>query len=72
MKSRLGIYKFSKIRVDSENEVRLSKLEKYNHDNVTLNDIYDLIAKKTNLCPNRTSHLEYELELNYSNHISKS
>lgn len=65
MESRLGIYKFSKIRVDSENEVRRLKQEKYGHDNVTLGEIYDLIAKKTNLCPIKTSKLEYELEINY-------
>lgn len=65
MESRLGIYKFSKIRVDSENEARMIKQKKYGHNNVTLREIYDLIAKKTNLCANLTSQLEYELEINY-------
>lgn len=65
MEKRLGIYKFSKIRVDSENEISVFNQEKYNHSNVTLNEIYNLISKKTNLCPNKASQLEYELELNY-------
>ena len=34
MESRLGIYKFSKIRDDSEDEVRKLNQEKYNHDNL--------------------------------------
>ena len=65
MESRLGIYKFSKIRVDSEDEVRKLNQEKYNHDNTTLSEIYNLISKKTNLCPIKTAQLEFELELNY-------
>lgn len=65
MEKRLGIYKFSKIRVDSENEISIFNQKKYSHSNVTLNEIYDLISKKTNLSPNKTAQLEYELELNY-------
>ena len=65
MESRLGIYKFSSIRVDSENEARMLNEKKYNNDNVTLSEIYDLISKKTSLCPYKTAQLEYELETNY-------
>ena len=65
MEKRLGIYKFSKIRVDSEDEVRMCNQEKCDHDNTTLSEIYNLISKKTNLCPKKTAQLEYELELNY-------
>ncbi len=65
MEKRLGIYKFSKIRVDSEDEVRIFNQENYKHDNTTLSEIYNLISKKTNLCPKKTAQLEYELELNY-------
>lgn len=65
MESKLGIYKFSKIRVDSENETRVSNEKKYNNDNVTLSEIYNLISKKTNLCPYETAQLEYELEVKY-------
>lgn len=65
MENRLGIYKFSKIRVDSEDEVRTLNEKKYNNDNTTLIEIYNLISKKTNLCPYKTAKLEYELEINY-------
>ena len=65
MESRLGIYKFSKIRVDSEDEVRKFNQEKYHDNNATLSEIYNLISKKTNLCPIKTAQLEFELELNY-------
>lgn len=65
MEERLGIYKFAKIRVDSEDEVRKINQEKYGHDNTTLYEIYDLISKKTNLDAENTANLEYELELNY-------
>ena len=65
MEERLGIYKFSKIRVDSEDEAREYNKKKYGHDNTTLAEIYSLISKKTNLNSENTSELEYELELNY-------
>lgn len=65
MEERLGIYKFSKIRVDSEDEIRRYNQEKYNHDNTTLYEIYNLISKKTNLNAENTAKLEYELELAY-------
>ena len=65
MEERLGIYKFAKIRVDSENEVRNRKLSALGHDNVTLKEIYDLISEKTNLDAESTANLEYELELAY-------
>ena len=65
MEERLGIYKFAKIRVDSEDEVRKNNQEKYGHDNTTLYEIYNLISKKTNLNAEDTANLEYELELNY-------
>lgn len=65
MEERLGIYKFSKIRVDSEDEIRRLNQEKYGHDNTTLYEIYDLIAKKTNLDTASTANLEYQLELDY-------
>lgn len=65
MEERLGIYKFSKIRVDSEDEARRSNHEKFNHDNTTLYEIYNLISKKTNLSAEDTAKLEYELELEY-------
>lgn len=65
MEQRLGIYKFAKIRVDSEDKVREKKEINESHDNVTLTEIYNLISKKTNLNPNETAKLEYDLELNY-------
>ena len=65
MEEKLGIYKFSKIRVDSENEIRNFNQEKYGHDNTTLYEIYNLIAKKTNLDAEYAANLEYQLELNY-------
>ncbi len=65
MEERLGIYKFAKIRVDSEDEVRKINQEKYGHDNTTLYEIYNLISKKTNLNAEDTANLEYELELYY-------
>ncbi|WP_029542171.1 HAD-IA family hydrolase [Selenomonas sp. AB3002] len=65
MEEKLGIYKFSKIRVDSENEVRTEKNRKYSHDNVTIDEIYHLISHKTNLDPKKTAQLEYELEKHY-------
>lgn len=65
MESRLGIYKFSKIRVDSEDEVRAQNQKLYNQDNTTLEEIYNLISKKTNLDARKTAQLEYDLELNY-------
>lgn len=65
MEQRLGIYKFAKIRVDSENEIRNLKQESENHDNITLSEIYSLVQKKTNLNADKTEALEYQLELNY-------
>ena len=65
MESQLGIYKFSKIRVDAEEEIRQIKQSKYCHDNVTLAEIYNLIAQKTNLDAEQTAQLEYNLELKY-------
>ena len=66
MEERLGIYKFAKIRLDSEDEVRLQKLNSDDgHDNVTLHEIYQLIAKKTNLDANLTAKLEYDLEMEF-------
>ncbi len=66
MEERLGIYKFAKIRLDSEDEVRLQKLNNDDgHDNVTLHEIYQLIAKKTNLDANLTAKLEYDLEVEF-------
>jgi len=65
MESRLGIYKFSKIRVDSEDEVRAQNQKLYNQDNTTLEEIYNRISKKTNLDERKTAQLEYDLELNY-------
>ena len=65
MESRLGIYKFSKIRVDSEDEVRAQNQKLYNQDNTTLEEIYNRISKKTNLDARKTAQLEYDLEPNY-------
>lgn len=65
MEERLGIYKFAKIRVDSEDEIRNRKISSLGHDNVTLKEIYDLISKKTNLDAESTANFEYELELAY-------
>ena len=65
IENRLGIYKFSKIRVDSEDEVRVQNQKLYNQDNTTLEEIYNLISKKTNLDARKTAQLEYDLELNY-------
>ncbi len=65
MEERLGIYKFAKIRVDSEDEIRDRKLSELGHDNVTLKEIYELISKKTCLDAESTAKLEYELELAY-------
>lgn len=65
MEERLNIYKFSKIRVDSEDEVRNHNQEIYDHDNTNLSEIYELISKKTNLDAEETAKLEYELELEY-------
>lgn len=65
MEQRLGIYKFAKIRVNSEDKVREKKEINDGHDNVTLTEIYNLISKKTNLNPNEAAKLEYDLELNY-------
>ena len=65
MEERLEIYKFAKIRVDSEDEIRQSNQEKYGHDNVTLHEIYNLISKKTNLDEAYVANLEYQLELTY-------
>ena len=65
MEERLGIYKFAKIRVDCEDEVRRIRQEECHHDNVTLQDIYSLIAKKTSLEASCAADLEYQLELLY-------
>ena len=65
MEERLGIYKFAKIRVDSEDEIRARKLNTFGHDNVTLKEIYEMISQKTNLDAESTANLEYELELAY-------
>lgn len=65
MESRLGVYKFAKIRVDSEEEARNHNNRIYNNDNVNLEQIYNIVSKKTNLDAQRTSQLEYELELKY-------
>ena len=65
MEKQLGIYKFAQIRLDSENEIRTQRLNTDGHDNVTLNEIYQLIAKKTNLDAIRIAELEYNLELEY-------
>lgn len=65
MEERLGIYKFAKIRVDSEDEIRARKLNTLGHDNVTLKEIYDMISQKTHLDAESTANLEYELELAY-------
>nr|WP_006788311.1 HAD-IA family hydrolase [Thiorhodospira sibirica] len=65
MEQRLGIYKFAKIRVDSENEIRKLKQGNENHDNITLSEIYNLVQNKTNLNAKETETLEYQLELNY-------
>lgn len=65
MEERLGIYKFAKIRVDAEDEIRNRKLSSHGHDNVTLKEIYDLISEKTSIDAEATANLEYELELAY-------
>ena len=66
MEERLGIYKFAKIRLDSEDEARLQKLNSDDgRDNVTLLEIYQLIARKTNLDANLTAKLEYDLEVEF-------
>ena len=65
MEEQLGIYKFAEIRLESENEVRLQRSKTYGHANTTLDEIYQLIAKKTNLDAIRTARLEYDLELEY-------
>lgn len=65
MEERLGVYKFAKMRLDSENEVRLKRLDADGHDNTTLEEIYRLIAKKTNLDALAAAKLEYDLELEY-------
>ena len=65
MEQRLNFYKFSGIRADSENEVRMERLRNFNHDNVSLDDIHSLIARKTGLDARKTAELEYELELSY-------
>ena len=65
MEQQLGIYKFAKIRVDSEDEVRLERLKKDGHENTTLHEIYRRIAEKTNLDPVLTAKFEYDLELEY-------
>ena len=65
MEKQLEIYKFAQIRLDSENEIRTQRLNTDGHDNVTLNEIYQLIAKKTNLDAIRIAELEYNLELEY-------
>lgn len=65
MEQRLGIYKFAKIRVNSEDEVRDLKKINEGHDNVSLAEIYNVISKKTNLNSDDTAELEYDLELNY-------
>lgn len=66
MEHRLGVYKFSKIRVDSEDETRADNLKKYGHDTTTLDEIYSLVSKKTSLNPSSTAALEFSLELKYS------
>lgn len=65
MEERLGIYKFAKMRVDSEDEVRLRRLKLDGHDNTTLDEIYQMLAKKTNLNASEAAKLEYDLELEY-------
>ncbi len=65
MEQRLGFYKFSSVRTDAENEIRRKRLRNSGHDNVSLADIYDLIAHKTGLDPRKTAELEYELECLY-------
>ena len=65
MENKLGIYKFSKIRVDSEDEIRKNKQTNEGHDNVTIDEIYNLISQKTNLDAKKTARLEYELEKCY-------
>jgi len=65
MEERLGIYKFAKIRLEAEDEVRLQRQKADGHDNTTLPEIYQQIAKKTGLDPVRTAKLEYDLELEY-------
>lgn len=65
MEKRLGIYKFSKIRVDSEDLVRNEKKKRFGHDNVSLLDIYEAIAKQTNLNAEETAQLEFNLEKTY-------
>jgi HAD superfamily hydrolase (TIGR01549 family) len=65
MEQRLGFYKYSGIRVDSENEIREERLRSDNHDNVSLDDIHSLIARKTGLDARKTAELEYELERAY-------
>lgn len=65
MEERLAIYKFAKMRLDSENEVRLKRLNADGHDNTTLEEIYRSLAMKTNLNALDAAKLEYDLELEY-------
>ena len=65
LEERLGIYKFSNIRVDAEGEARRRMEEDCGHDQVTLQEIYGLVAKKTNLNAVECAALEYRLELEY-------